>query len=743
MDQQSKETINKNNKNGKKTQKPKPKTKPLYRKQGNPPKPPKKNTGKKKQAEITLATRTRDDAQGVRGNIMVLPECVPLAIEALPLAIIARGILFKQNTAASPIYWAYYAFMKDIIAIMSNQVTQVTSRLKYVTDIIASWQPKTVPFKTGTLSYGWKNTSAITIPNVITVRNYKTYLYIPDSTTYGVWLTQTAPPNPTDDPEAFAKLSEVYTVVGNERHPALQFQKITDDSPYSDDTSAFAACSLYYGAGNIPGVGASMSVENEVPFYSRILAGSNILDINEGRVARNFGLASGDTTAAFGLPFLPGFNHKFYKTAYPIQYKFLDIDEVVYTLQCYYLKLVALGIQNRGTSYNATTDFAYMPFPYSAQQFRIAVRQALLSFFAASAPLTQFLNYSGDVNGIEICRTGTNAMPYNIPEMRMPILLVENLRMLLNAYGFIPTKYQSKKNALLMVPAWGFYKSQINDPYNVTGTLYDSYSGQLEPMTSTLFVGSGPDPNPIDGSGSLGECVDLNSPIISQIIQEWNERISILQAWSSPTAFLAGSSATTLLSLNRYCEYKEVFEIPMSQVPVYKRRLLDPTHIKRRKRVSVKMNLKATGTIKPPIKDEKTIDEEEVFVPPSFSLATQVTRAYASMQVITEEMRTLLNYMIVPSIAITPGQSPDQRAVRTHNLESSVWEFSPEQQDFFSSRAVQLQNYGSVLASGIAGGGKTDELISIVQRMNSDGKGGFLGELLTGVASVVLPMIPI
>jgi len=669
-----------------------------------------------------------------RENIMVIATVRPSAIEAMPLALIARAVLFGQNTASSPVYWAYYGFMKDIIAIMSNQVSPVTARLRYITQIIASWLPKTAKFKTGTLSYAWKGVDTINIPNVITVRGFKTFIFVPDGGTYGVWSTQGAPSNPSTTDDAYDKLSEVYTVLGDHQKKCIQFRTEPEPSEYAHDTSAFAACSLYYGGSNTPGIGASYSVENEVPFKSNILACTSLYDPTAGRVARNFNLASGDSTAAFGLPFLPSFKQEFFKTAYPVQYKFIDLDEVVSTLCYYYIGLIGGAINSGAGRPTQQTAFAFAPFTCSAQQFRIAIRQAILSYMSASGAMTQFINYATDNDGFEPFRCGTNSTPVNIPEIRLPNVLIENLRMLLPSYAFLSTKYPNPKNVVMMVPVWGVYRSALGNAPNPVGTFFQEYQDAYQQVNSNLFTGGGPDPSIIDGTGASGECVDLNSPIINSIIQEWNTRVLVLSSASITTGFLTGTSPTTILTLNRYCEYKE-FNVPLASIPPYLKYGLNMDHIKKVKRASITRDRKLLTT---------GADEyDEYYVPPNFSLATQVSRAVGSMQIINEQLKTLIQYFILPSVAITPGEAPDQRAVRVQNFESEVWDLSSASQDFASSREVQLRAYATLMCPGIATAATSDELVSVVKHLNDTNQGGFLGNILTGVASVLLPMIPI
>lgn len=681
----------------------------------------------------------RRRAQGVRQNIMVQATLNPLALECLPAAIMARAITFQLNTPNTPIYWAYYAFMLDLINMVTAEVVPVSARLRYLNQILPSWRPKTVPFKTGTLSYAWKNGNSITISNVLTVRNYKTYWWVAGGADWNGYLTQVAPPNPSTNADAFDALAAVYTTLGSDEGDCLKYEKVSETTEYSRDVSAYGAIANYYGTGNISGTGPAYSVENEVPYKSRILACTSILNSDDGRVARKFSLSSGDSTSAAGLPFIPSFKMDFFKTAYPVQYKFLDLDEVVVVLQLWYLKLVAQSMKNRGNNvYSSQEDFALAPFTnVSAQKFRIAVRQAVLSFFAASCPATQFINYTVDNNGFEPFRCGSNTAPNNIQEMVLPSILVENLRMLLPAYGFIPTKYQQPRNAQIFLPVWGIYKSREYEPYNAYGTLWEEYQGGLISSNTSLFsIDSSSDPSPIDGSGPSGECVDLNSPTVNQVIAQWNSRVRALSAVSVPQTVLAGSSPVTLLTTNRYSSYLADVEVPLKDVPAYLKRNIPSQYVKVVKRKSI--NLKLTTT-----KQAPTEELEQYYVPPTFSLITQITRGYSSMQLITEELRQLFNYFIFPTIAITPNQSPSQRAVRVAVLESDILDFNTDAGSPFSNRYTDLEAFAALMAPGLANNGQLDDLVKIISSLNTKSKGGFLGDLLTGVASVVLPMIPI
>jgi len=698
------------------------------------PKPVTHNPLKSKAKFMKLETTAGQRASGVRRNIMVQAQVLPAFVENIPLSLISRAVTFGTNSIDSPVYWVYLACLNDWKNAMAGEKAPVSNRLKVVNDIIQSWAAKTVPFKVGTMSYSWLGVDSIAASPVVTVRGFNTYLYVPSNNPYGPYQTQVAPSNPSSDTELYAKLSNVYSVLADSTSECLKLEAIPAKTEYDKDVSAFAPTASYFGQGCVSNTGPSYSVESEIPFKSRLLAGTTSYRDQDARVARVFGLSSGDAPYAIGYSFLPKWRMSFYRTAYPPINKYLDLDEVVYVLQAWYLRLVAQYLQSGNGQYTDEVASALSPFECSAQDLRIAIRQSIASFFATTWGMCQTNTYATDANGFEPFRSGTNTAPINRETMRVPLLLLENLRMLLPAYGEIPTKYYNEKNVLAFIPVWGLYRSTLNSPLNLYGTFVAKNEDGYSQYTSSLCVENPLEPpipnvNPIDGRGDSNECVDLNSAYISSIIEEWNQRVAILQSVSIPTAPLAGSSAVTILTATRYSQYREFGQIPLSSIPKFKRNQLNPKYIKKIKRQSITKGGKAT--------------EDDFYVPPGFSLETQVTRGYGSMQIITEEVRQLMQYLIYPTEAVENDEDPIQRGSRTHNLEGEILDYEIEKQDILSSRASQLNLYAGVMAPGIATAGKSDELTALILKMSENNQGGFLGDLLTGVATVLLPQIPI
>jgi len=233
----------------------------------------------------------------------------------------------------------------------------------------------------------------------------------------------------------------------------------------------------------------------------------------------------------------------------------LDLDEVVVWIQAWYVALLEQAIKNSATQRPDNTFFDYfIQFPYTAQQFRIAVRQAVLGIFIQSQAATQFITYSTSNNGFEPFRVGSNCFSRNRFQMLMPTLLVENLRMLMPRFISYNSKIPRDHNQQILCPVWGVYRGLDRIPPNTMG-MFSNGEGELVPLP--MFEDNfGPnDPNIIDGTNDNSLCCDLNSPIVEEIILDWNERINELQLFSSPTTYLGGTSTATLLTLSRYCKY--------------------------------------------------------------------------------------------------------------------------------------------------------------------------------------------
>jgi hypothetical protein len=667
-------------------------------------------------------------AEGDRANIMIVAPLQSNAVEFMPIALISNALgMGFANTALQPIYWAYSAFLSDLIAILGGKVSPVNSRLSYLNSILASMIPKTIPFKTGTLSFSWGGVDTITFLNFLTLRGYFYYLYVPTSAlSPGGYIIQGPPVNPPTPDEAVMVLSNLNAQVADSRVPHLKYKTdINFTAAYKKDCSAFCQVAAYYGSGNSLASGAYASVELEVPFKSIVLTGLTQYDVTDGRLSRKFNLASGDTTGAVGLAFLPGFAMTVYNTKYPIQYCYIDLDEVMVAIQSWYITLVSKVFSN--TTQSTELLDAMLPFVQTAELARNAFAQCIRGMFLHSQSMAQTMTYSANPQGFEPLRMGTNTIGRNRVQMKLPELIIENLRMLLPKFFNIPTQYENVKNQLVAVPVWGIYKANVEFAYNQTGLLYNGTSGLTNQPLFALNTGN--DPNVIDGTDAFGNVCDLNSGNIAAFIEEWNERIDLLAVASSPIAYMGGNSDASLLLLTRFAAYQNI-DVSLNEMSAFRRKHIPVTYIKRKK-------ITRTGSIGKTrlnvLSKEMVEEEEERYIPPSGSLFTQITQSFSSLPAITEDYKLLTNYLIYPTIVIENNTPPTAKQARTGLVQGHILDYDISDNQFASSRGLKLQELGALCTPGQAGG-ELDELINVIDEMSKKAKGGFIGDILSTLA---------
>lgn len=671
--------------------------------------------------------------EGVRSDIMVECNLEPKGLETFFTPLISMALVkgFK-NDEDTPVYYGYTAALRDLVSIMSSGIGVVSTRLRYLNKILAAYKPKSVPFKTGTLAYSWLNADSAGVSSSISVRQYKFYMYIPTGSTLNQWDIQEAPSNPSSDEMASTVYASICTQVADNRVPFLQNDETSNfRAAYLKDVSPFAACSPYMGSSDTSNSsGPFYSAEIEVPRKSGILNGLCPYAPNNGRIPRVFSISSGSASAPVGLPFIPTWSMKYFNTCYPVQYCFLDLDEVCLQLQSWYGSLVE-KVSSVGNGQNPLNSFT--PFSQTPQQFRIAVRQCVLSLFAAAQSSSQYLTYSVDSGGFEPFRVGSNCFAKNRDTMRMPNLLVENLRMLLPRFLEVKTNFHNNKNVLVLIPVWGIYKAAVDNPLNRITRLWNSTTNEWEELRLFTEGGEAEDPNPIDGTFADGTVADLNSELVADLVTEWNERINELAAGSVPIMPLSGSADGTLLTYTRFAKYGNI-DADVTKISKYMIRKLPPEYI----RVIRKNSETKLPVIKKTPQTTPVVVEERRYVPPSSSLYSQRTEGISAIGAITNDVIALFNYFIFPTIILENNETPTQRQWRSGSTQCQIWD-TPDRSTGtgFTSRGLKIDEAGGVCAPGIAASGN-DEVASIIKTMSDHSRGGFIGDVL-GTLATQLP----
>jgi hypothetical protein len=716
--------------------KPQPSSKPAPRRRGRrgyPQQKQEKIQNKVERGAGFVATDNQRDqkALGDRSTIMVDVNVDAQAVQSFFYGLISVALsLGFKNTEDQPIYAAYSARLQDFVAILKSGTPIVPAHLYYELLISASYTPKTVPFKTGTISTSWKGTDSITPVPYTSLRGYTYSMYVPSPTISGVWQVFVAPPTVSLE-DSIPILAKMYNYLSSNWSHALRYvNKIELLPDYSTDISGFGSSSAYYGEGCSKSGAPYKSVEWETPVKAPLLSCISQFNPSDRRVARKLMVTGGDSVFVGGVGLLPDFDCDFYQTKMNPIFCFLDLDEVVVWLIEWYKALIDQALKTSNPVDPQGQPFSpYVPFSYSAQQFRIAVRQAVLGVFVQSQAISQTLTYTDDTRGFEPLRVGTNCFSAIRDQMTMPLLLVENLRMLLpRRLAQQNAPLSRSRNQQFYIPVWGIYKTLDREPYNVLCNLYTEGFNEVPLFNENIAI---TDPGIIDGSVN-GNWLNLNSAVVSDIIFEWNQRIAILQTFSAPTGYLGGSARASLLIFTRYCFYEEV-AIPLKKLTRFQQHIVPRQDIKKKKIVRTNSN-----------KDvKKLVEEEDYYIPNGASLYSQFTSAYSSLPAFTETSRQILNYFITPTIAIDENFEPTIRQVRTANFQSHIIEYDavPASEGLLTARGLKLVELAQKCAPGIASAGKADELMSVIQAMSDMDQGGFFGSLASFIFPEFAPVL--
>lgn len=687
-----------------------------------------------KKQKATGITRTQDtryyDALNDRANIMIRPTMEVRSILGYAIApcIIAliKGFVNDTNT---PVYWAYWTMIQDLLTVASGKTPALTTRLKYVADLIASYKPKDIKFKAGTITYSWQGLDNVSVSPDLMVRGYHTNFFVADGTILGNFEVYSSPTTPTSIEEATPIYSNVMNQAANNQQIELSFGE-HPPGPFRRDVSAYASNLSYFGEGNSASSGAFSSVELEVPFFCRMLGCNTSYSQSALRCARNLEVTSGDSTSLFGLPFTPGYKEDYFRSPVPVIYCYLDLDEVVYYVQTWMSSAIQKYVTN-SNGQNIQLDLV-QPFGYSPNHFRLFIRQVVLAYFSATQVASQFMTYSTAPGAFEPLRCGATTYPSSKIDyqIKLPLLLVENLRMLQSAvFRYKTAKYDKARNVVNFVPVWGIYKTTLDNPINIGMTAYESASGGgLAPVNTNFCVGSSTvEPNVIDGYDGPGNSCNLNSAIFSTMAIEWNMRVAGLSNVVGSTATLAGGSNGSLLYFTRYSAFKQG-NLSLKGIPSIIAKTIPSEMIKQVE--IVRKGVTRTNS------REQPKEYEAMFVPSDFNLYTQESTAYSSYFPITTTVQQVLSSFIVPTIFIEAGTAPSQAQHRTSTMESYIVNLdnSTTTNLGITSRAYSLTAVASGQASGLAAGSNIDELTSVIKKNASENMGGFIGDLLVSLA---------
>jgi len=501
--------------------------------------------------------------------------------------------------------------------------------------------------------------------------------------------------------------------------------------------------SPYYGQGATI-AGPYGSVENEVPFKSKMLGTLQAYDNDTPRSSRVLHQTSGDSCSNYAIGALDCFPTLYYEGAAPPIYKFffLDLNELVVTL-CYCL-MTALTQQQKSETYNGNVQTFYgLGLQCTYTQFFIAVRQQVLWMFSDSQCLGQFLSFQQGGTGPFlpfVC--GSNCYPQFPGEiMNIPVVINENLRSLMMCVKSYDTKkYENNRNHLSYIPVWGAFKNF--EPLEDLG--WFDQSGAFV----NLFLPEADDPdtpNVFDGTTGSDVADFNNTPLISGIIQLWNNWVvSLGDMWGGTTAMGGKSYGSPFLQYTRYVKFsdeaakkkratRDVSRYPMNQFVRLMCKEID-IEVDPPKKKLERQTSKETPRVEK--KEKKKIT---IFAPNDNTVFSEYTIGYSGANTITDAHKENFPKLILPIIEVS-GRLPGITQIQSATLEPHSLILSNTDLTNLAPRGIELLDAMIDYVPGLAG--KKSELNEYVSKLSETNSGGFLGDLFS-VAGTVAGMFGI
>jgi len=645
---------------------------------------------------------------------------------AFPLAIISQ-IASKVASIDSMVYGTYAAMINDQIQVMAGAKDALEQRLTYVNDLFGSMRPKIIKTKFSSYAYKWEAPPiSFPPPNILTVRGFNYYFAQPTGADTNANVPQIWSLIPTgiSIDEANANYGQL---IGNAAGKTDARNLIAPvPTPYERDISIFAQSAVYWGGGAGPAGGPFVSVEAELPFRIGVLAGffCNFNATPPSRVSNFLKRAAGDSCAAFGYPFIPGFLRKHYRTINQPRFKFIDFAEIFTVMVNWLASAITKSIQLGNKSFVLGTTFT--PIPMGA--FIVALRQSVMTMFSDSQIVGQFQTYD-TFGGFEPFRLGTNCVPRLDKTLIAPTYLVENLRMLLpQVFENVGEKYHNSRNCILYIPVIG-----LPTNFDVwTGASYMNADGS----TQNLFVLDGTEAISLIDGNLGGDIINLNSQYYQAAIAVWNNWATLVEDTSGTISEFEGSPPKfSLLTLTRYIndinfgrekDAQAGSKAPINGWPTW---CPLPRGIERKevKRQTSKKDLKP--------------EFEYVYSNGNEHLANEIDVSISSVTSLSKEIMGIVPTLILPKIrayaaggdingsSISKFQSSYSEHYLYRETTSTDTTLSP------NNRQTWLVETAQMMAPGVAKDGASEIERNLIQ-MQKWGEGGFLNQVLGFVGDV-------
>jgi len=696
-----------------------------------------KQGGKKKKKRQTRADATRNGqlitpvdnitlAQGAIKEIPIAVQIDPISFYFIPIAQLTMGMIRNVKDPFA-VYTAYY---QDQYSLASVGVGQVTTRLNYFNEILAALCPKNVPFRGGSVYYSWLNIPTIPGPVLTIPDGFNYYMYVPSTTTSGVWATQVVPPAYSASEVTDAYSSNIEALGGNRIHNKV-VRNVPLGTRYATDGSAFARVSPYYGTG--AGVGSPyFSNELEVPFLSNLLSALVSFSSQQPRASRSLDYSSGDACSNYGIGALDVWNMSYYNGAVAPIYKFIDLAEIMHTLVQSVVSAIQKFITANAEIDSDTAALLTGGFGCTWSQYFIMLRQQILWMFADSQALAQFLSPQTGRGAFIPFVCGSNCYPKAQDIiLNIPAVLNENLKCLkMCVRPYVTKNFNSPNNHTTHIPVIGAFAMLAPLQYFVRYA--DTDYAMFLPESDDPFV-----PSYFDGSGVSNVVVDFNATtLLQEIAGTHNAFVDLTANMWAPVAPIGGESRDSpFLQYTRFVQFNNDTQAEIHynhRVPKTLRQYVIE------KDVEVKLEKKNSLT-KIEVPKKKKVS---VFAPPNSTPYTESTAFITSTIPISATMKQNFGNFILPVIelSIPPSTAlPSVAQIQTGSMEP--FSFAGFTENPFATRGVEIDNGMINMVTGLAG--RNSELADFVKKLASQNQGAFLGDLFAAAGAIIPGLSPI
>jgi hypothetical protein len=508
------------------------------------------------------------------------------------------------------------------------------------------------------------------------------------------------------------------------------------------DPSCYARSYVYYGTSGTSVDGLYSESELEVPFCYPQFAKFVKYNLDDEVVSRVFYPQSGGVNTPIGLSITSSeFSHAHLRNPYPVNYKFLDLEQL-YTALCGWL-IALFNSTNSGVE-NGSMFTSPLPFNFSARDFFLMLRQAVLSQFNSQCH-AQFVS---PVHGTP---SQSNSMflpfivdsvgfpPVNSGQMIIPTFFVENLSMLKHCMYDVTqtansTKYstQPKKLRHNWVPVWGSYSG--------SDLVIPTFGLENIPIFNTTNVIPECRFSDLISSGNSNNKVQINN-YVPALIMEWNQRIeAFAQNKSSSISAIQCdvNKNVSLLAYTRVLSTKgsDGDEITMTTAGLPPRRPNFPMD----KYIS---NARPKKIVRTQSFKSNNNTKSQVEVVPPANYADLYEQSITAHSPLSTQFYSNLRFFILPVIRLDNTGPDDKLTLSGYTVyqgELSVASATSNQTfSYNGSEMERLMMTGQLCATGLyASDNKSNTLVQAIDIAVTTGQGSdFIRSILGGIASII------